>query len=224
MSFTRRGLLHGLTGVAALGSLSACGTLWTSSSKSRLHRVGYLFGDTESADLASEFRQGLRELGYAVGSDVVIEWRYAEGKYDRLVDMANELVDLPVDVLVPMASPAAQAARQATTSVPIVFVNVNDPVGTGLVATLAHPGGNITGVSTLSGAISGRRLQVLKETVPDLSRVGILWNAANSGMALAFSSTQEAASVLGLRVQSLGVRTADAVADALGARPATGYL
>jgi len=155
-------------------------------------------------------RQGLRELGYVEGQNVVIEWRYAEEKVDRLAALAAELVQRQVDVLVAMGgTPVALAAKRATTRIPIVMTNVGDPVETGLVANLARAGGNITGLTTLSPELSGKRLELLKEVVPGLSRVAVLWNPANPSAALQRRETEAAARALGLRVQVLEARGPD---------------
>ena len=120
------------------------------------------------------FRQGLRELGYVEGKNIVIEWRYAEGKLDRLPALAAELVRLKVDIIVTAGPTVTRAAKEATVTIPIVMALDNDPVGNGFVASLARPGGNITGLSTLSPELSGKQLELLKEIVPKLSRVAVL--------------------------------------------------
>jgi putative ABC transport system substrate-binding protein len=125
------------------------------------------------------FRQGLRDLGYVEGQNIVIEYRYAEGKAERLPDLAAELLRLKVDVIVAGGTLAPLAAKYATRTIPIVLAAAGDPVGTGLVASLARPGGNVTGLSAISPELGGKRLQLLKEVVPGVSRVAVLWNAAN---------------------------------------------
>jgi putative ABC transport system substrate-binding protein len=150
--------------------------------------------------------QELRTLGYVEGENIAIEWRYSEGKAERFADLAAELVALKVDVIVTMSTPAALAAKQATQTIPIVMVYVADPVGTGLVPNLARPGGNLTGVSDMATDLSGKRLELLKEVVPTLSRVAMLWNAADPGMVLRFREIEAAARVLGVTLQPLEVR------------------
>lgn len=150
--------------------------------------------------------QGLRDLGYIEGQNLVIEWRYSEGKAERFADLAAELVRLNVDLIVAVSTPAALAAKHATQTIPIVMVYVADPVGTGLVAGLARPGGNITGVSDMATELSAKRLELLKEASPTLSRVAILWNAADPGMVLRFREIEAAARVLGVTLQPLEVR------------------
>jgi len=127
---------------------------------------------------AQAFRQGLRDAGYAEGRDVVIEWRYANGDYERVPELAADLVQRKVDVIVVESTVAAQAVKRATSTIPIVMAVVSDPVGSGLVTSLAHPGGNVTGLSTMSTEHSAKRLQLLKETIPRLTRVAVLWNQA----------------------------------------------
>jgi putative ABC transport system substrate-binding protein len=151
--------------------------------------------------------QELRTLGYAEGQNIAIEWRYSEGRAERFADLAAELVALKVDVIVTMSTPAALAAKQATQTIPIVMVYVADPVGTGLVANLARPGGNLTGVSDMATDLSAKRLELLKEAVPTLSRIAVLWNAADPGMVLRFREIEAAARVLGVTLQSLEVRS-----------------
>jgi ABC-type uncharacterized transport system substrate-binding protein/quercetin dioxygenase-like cupin family protein len=149
--------------------------------------------------------QGLRDLGYVEGQNLVIEWRYSEGKAERFADLAADLVRQNVDLIVAVSTPAALAAKHATQTIPIVMVYVADPVGTGLVAGLAQPGGNITGVSDMATELSAKRLELLKEAVPTLSRVAVLWNAADPGMVLRFREIEAAARVLGVTLQPLQV-------------------
>ena len=141
----------------------------------KIPRIGLLYAGSPSTQAAriEAFRQGLRELGYVEGKKVTIEYRYAEGKYDRLPGLAAELVRLKVDIIITGGEPATRAAKEATVTIPIVMAQVGDPVGSGLVASLARPGGNITGSSTLSPELSGKRLELLKEIIPGLSRVAV---------------------------------------------------
>ena len=146
----------------------------------KVARMGFLGIVPPSATphLVEAFRRGLRDLCYVEGQNVVIELRWAEGRLERLSDLAAELVRLKVDVIQTHATPGALAAKQATTTIPIVMAVAADPVGSGLVASLARPGGNITGLSLLAPELAGKRLQLLKEVVPRVSRVAVLWNAA----------------------------------------------
>src|SRR5262245_3653174 len=152
------------------------------------------------------FRQGLRELGYIEGQTIVIEYRYAEGKSERLAELAAELVRLNVDVIVASSAPETGAVKRATTSIPIVFGLHGDPVGTGHVASLAKPGGNITGMATMAPDLSGKRLELLQEAFPKIVRVAVLWNPANPAKAEDWRETQGAARALGLTLQTAGVR------------------
>ena len=152
------------------------------------------------------FRQGLRELGYVEGKNIVIEWRYAEGKLDRLPALAAELVRLKVDVIVTTGPTVTRAAKEATTTIPIVMAFDTDPVGNGFVASLARPGGNITGLSTLAPEISGKQLELLKEIVPRLSRVAVLGTSTDPGNAQMLREVELAAGAFGVKLQYLDVR------------------
>jgi len=149
---------------------------------------------------------GLRELGYVEGRNLIVERRYAEGRADRFPEFAAEMVRLKVDVIIVVTTPAALAAKKATTTIPIVHPAAIDPVGTGLIASLAHPGGNVTGLSVLNAELSAKRLEVLKEVVPGLSRGALLWNAANPANTLAWKESEGAARALGVALQSQEVR------------------
>lgn len=150
--------------------------------------------------------EGLRELGWVEGQNLVIDDRWADTKTERLPALAAELVRLKVDAIFTRSWPAAVAAKQATTTIPIIMIGSGDPVATGLVASLAHPGGNITGLADLATELSAKRLDLLKETVPKLSRVAVLWNSADGGMTLRFRSIQSAAPTLGVALRPLGVQ------------------
>jgi len=171
----------------------------------KLARIGYLSLGS-AADTPKALLQGLRELGYVEGQNLVIEYRYAEGKAERLPDLAAELVSLKVDIIVAGGTPPPLAAKRATTTIPIVMTSAGDPVGSGLVASLAKPGGNVTGLSTFTRDLAAKRLQLLKEVVPVVSRVAVLWNAANPYAVLNMRETEAAARTLGLQVQSVEVR------------------
>jgi putative tryptophan/tyrosine transport system substrate-binding protein len=155
---------------------------------------------------SSPFDQGLLKLGYVEGQNITIERRYANGQLDRLPQLAAELAHLPLDVILTQSFPAALAAKQATTTIPIVVVGAGDPVATGLVASFARPGGNITGVSALETELSGKRLELLKEAFPKLAHVAVLWNAADLGMTLKFGELERAAHALRVAVQASAVR------------------
>jgi putative ABC transport system substrate-binding protein len=152
------------------------------------------------------FRRGLQDLGYVEGKNILIDFRYAEGKLDRVPSLVADLVQLKVDVLVSGDDTTIRAAKQATKTIPIVMLMNQDPVATGLVDSLARPGGNITGISRLTRELSGKRLELLIETVPRLSRIGILWDATSEGSKISFKEYQAAAHVLQVQLQSLEVR------------------
>jgi putative tryptophan/tyrosine transport system substrate-binding protein len=183
----------------------------------KVARIGYLSltgGAPGDAPLEEAFRQGLQDLGYVEGKTIVIASRSAEGKAERLSALAAELVQLPVDVIVTQGQ-AAQAAKDTTTTIPIVMVTGGDPVAIGLVASLARPGGNITGLTLMSAELAGKRLELLKETMGRLGRVAVLWNARDAFMTNIFSEIQTAAPVLGVTVQPLGVQEAKDIDSAI---------
>ena len=165
--------------------------------------IGYLGGS--GASRIDAFRQGLRELGYVEGKNIVIEYRYAEGKLDRLNELAAELVRLKVDVIVTRGSASTRAAKAATSTIPIVMTLDPDPVGNGFVASLARPGRNITGLSSLAPEISGKQLEILKETVPKLSRVAVFATSTIPGQALQLREIGLAAGPLSVQLQYLDV-------------------
>jgi len=173
-------------------------------------RIGVLRSDSPSPNVPIEtlvaFRGGLRELGYVEGQNIFLEYRWAEGRYERLPDLAAELVRLKVDVFFTTGTPATNAAKHATKTIPIVFVNVSDPVASGLVASLARPGGNITGLTNISSDLSGKQLELLKESVPGATRVAVLWNPANPAAALQLKETEAAARSLKVQLQLQEVR------------------
>jgi len=173
----------------------------------KLPRVGLLLPGSSSDPLVQPYldvlRRGLRELGYVEGQSITIEYRWAEGKYERLPDLASELVRLKVDVIVAVGTVVVQAAKQTTQTIPIVMTNVDDPVATGLVASMARPGGNITGLSLMSHELVGKQLGLLREVVPKVSRVAVLWNPANPANAHQLREAEVAASALGVRLQPL---------------------
>jgi putative ABC transport system substrate-binding protein len=173
----------------------------------KIPRIGYLTGVSPSTNSARHetFRQGLRELGYVEGKNIVIEWRSAEGKFDRLPALAAELVRLKVDIIVTGGGATTRAVKEATTTIPIVMTQDGDPVGNGFVASLARPGGNITGLATLAPEISGKRLELLKEIVPRLSRVAVLGNSAQPGNAQTLREVELAANAFGVQLQYLDV-------------------
>jgi putative tryptophan/tyrosine transport system substrate-binding protein len=173
----------------------------------RVPRLGYLSNVSQFADSAryEAFRQGLRELGYVGGKNIVIEYRSGEGKSDRLPALVAELVGLKIDVIVTTGGTVTRAAKEAKTTIPIVFAQEGDPVERGFVASLARPGGNITGLSTLSPELDGKRLELLKETVPKLSRVAVLGSSIVPSHARFLKDHEPAAGALGIKLQFLDV-------------------
>ena len=174
----------------------------------KVPRIGYLGAGSYSSRTAriEAFRQGLRELGYVEGKNILIEYRWAEDKLDRLPDLAVELVRLKVDVIVTGGSRSTRDAKEATVTIPIVMAQDNDPVGSGFVASLARPGGNITGLSTLRPEISGKQLELLREIVPRLSRVAVLGNSTQPGNVQMLKEVELAAGAFGVKLQYLDVR------------------
>ena len=210
----RRELLAALGGAAAAWPLAA-----RAQQPGKVYRIGYITaGAANSAPhLLSAFHDALEALGWMEGKNVVYEDRYAENRLDRLSEVAAELVRLKVDVIVTGGTLAPLAAKQATATIPIVMTAAGDPLGSGLVASLARPGGNVTGLSLMAPDLAGKRLELLKEVLPGLSRVAVLWNAANPYPALVFKETQHAAQTLRIEVQSLEVRSPDDLDSALDA-------
>jgi putative tryptophan/tyrosine transport system substrate-binding protein len=172
----------------------------------KLPRIGFLSAGAWSPGLPALI-EGLRQLGWVDGKTIVIEYRYAENRNDRLPDLAAELVRLNVDVIVAAGTLAPLAAKRATATTPIVMTSAGDPLENGLVASLAQPGGNVTGLSLMMSEVSGKRLELLKELVPGLSRVAVLWNSTNPYPTTVFKETQDAARTLGVEVQSLAVKS-----------------
>jgi putative ABC transport system substrate-binding protein len=171
----------------------------------RVPHIGYLApAKYESREEA--FRQGLHELGYVEGRNIVIEWRIGEPDLDRLRELAGELVRLKVDIIVATSTFPVQASKEITKTIPIVFAGVLDPIGSGFVASLARPGGNITGLSLLAPELNGKRLEILKEAFPKISRVAVLWNTEHPATARLFEETKAAARELKVTLQSVEVR------------------
>ena len=194
--------------VALIIAFAMCGAVATAQQARKIPRIGYLTVDSLAAisSRAEAFRQGLRDLGYVEGKNIVIEWRYADTKLDRLPALATELVRLKVDVIVTGGSGATRPANEATNTIPIVMTQDPDPVLNGFVASLAKPAGNITGLSTFASDLSGKRLEILKETIPKLSRVAALGTSTSPGNAQALRETELAAGALAVKLQYLDVR------------------
>jgi putative tryptophan/tyrosine transport system substrate-binding protein len=183
------------------------GPVATAQQPTKIPRIGYLgFGSPSTIPARIEaFRQGLRELGYVEGKNTVIEWRHAEGNVDRLPSLAAELLRIKVDVIVTNGPYSTRAAKKATVTIPIVMASVGDPVGDGIVASLARPGGNITGLSSLAPELSGKRLEILKEVVPKASRVAVFGTSTQPGHAQVLREIELAAEALKVKLQYLDV-------------------
>ena len=185
--------------------LALCG--FASAQQSKIPRIGFLASFSAGPDPRSQaLREGLREFGYIEGKNILIEYRYAAGRTDRLVEFAAEFVRLKVDVIVTGSTIAARAAKDLTKTIPIVMTGTGDPVGTGLVASLARPGGNVTGLSSVGPDLITKRLELLKEAVVGTSRVAVLFNGANPSNLAALKEVEIAARSLGVQIQSLDVR------------------
>jgi putative ABC transport system substrate-binding protein len=184
--------------------------------QTKVARVGYLAAVSAAADAprADAFRQGLRDLGYVEGQNLSIEYRYEASKFDRLPELAAELVGLKIDVLVTVTTNAAIAGKNAAGRVPLVFMGVTDPIGAGLVESLARPGGNRTGITNIASALTAKRLELLKEVAPKLSRLAVLWDPNGPGSTPQWKENQVAAGGLGLTVLSVEVSSADKYEDA----------
>jgi putative ABC transport system substrate-binding protein len=194
----------------SLGLLAGCGRRLPGQGQgqaaARVPRIGYL--STHSPLFAQAFEEGLREHGWVQGENIAVEYRFIESD-DQLDNAATELVRIPVDVLITSSTPTTLAAKRATSTLPIVFTQVGDPVGTGLVASLARPGGNATGLTNIGTGLASKRLELLKLTVPSLSRVAVLVRAGNPNATRELAETMAAAQVLGLQLQVLEVRQPD---------------
>jgi putative ABC transport system substrate-binding protein len=195
----------------------------------KVYRIGFL-GVTSQAEYArfvDPLRVGLRQLGYEEGKHIVIEYRWAEGRYDRLPELAAELVKLNVDVIVTHSTPGSRAAKQATSTVPIVMAAVSDPVDTGLVVSLARPGGNLTGLDIFLPEVCTKRVELIREAIPTLIRAAILLNPANPSHLMALAAARRTASALGLELVPIEVTARDDIAAAitsLAARPASALV
>jgi len=188
-------------------TLLGLGVVATAQQPKKVFRIGLLSGGgSPPAGSPTALALGLRKLGYVEGQNIAIEARYSNGQIGRLSELAADLVRQPLDVIVAQSYPAAIAAKQATTTIPIVITGAGDPVATGLVASFARPGGNITGVSAFEEELSGKRLELLKEAFPKLTRVALLWNAADFGMTLKYRELERAAQGLRVTVQASAIR------------------
>ena len=185
--------------------------------RGKAYRIGFLGGASPSgyAVLVDAARLGLRDHGYIEGKNIAIEYRWAEGKYERLPALAAELVHLQCDIIITQGTPAALVAKQTTVTTPIVMAIVGDPVETGIVASLARPGGNITGSSFVVGELNAKRLEFMKTIIPGLMRVGVLMNPDNAAMKSVFQTMEERAQGLNVKLQAVNVRLVDELDAAL---------
>lgn len=195
-----------------LGGLGCIGVVWTAGAWAQQSdatpRIGFLGNSTADleANLVGPFVEGLRELGHQDGQTIHIAYRWAEGDYSRMPELIAELIDAGADVLVTAGTPATLAVKKATRTVPLVMIAVGDPVGTGIIESLSRPGGNITGLTSISPELDGKRLELLREVVPGVSHVAVLWNAASPLQVIAEKATRAAVDALGMKMLSLGVR------------------
>jgi putative ABC transport system substrate-binding protein len=202
-------------GLALLAVIFALCSLAKAQQPVKVPKIGWLaVRPASAASVIDSFQREFGKLGYVEGKNIVFEYRYAEGKLDRLPALVDELIRLKVDVLLTPTTPGALAAKSATRTIPIVFLDVTDPVGAGLVDSLARPGGNITGLSDIAAVLAGKRLELLKEVIPKLSRVAVLWNPKSPGSEQSWKESQMAARELGLQLHSMEVSSADKYEDA----------
>lgn len=200
--------------IALLGGAAAAWPLRARAQRAaQVPRIAFLGNSTAAleANLIGPFREGLRELGYVEGQNIHIEYRWAEGKYERFPALITELIALKADVIVTAGTPASLAVKKATNTIPLVMIAVGDPVATGLVPSLARPGGNITGLTSISEDLEGKRLELLREVVPGVSHVAVFWNPANPIHVRLEKEVQTAAAVLRIKVLSLAVRTKEEI-------------
>ena len=202
----RREFITLLGGVAAAWSLVA-----RAQPRGKVYRIGFL-GVTSRSEYGRHvdaLRTGLRQLGYEEGNKIVFEYRWAEGRYDRLPELAAELVNLNVDVLVAHSTPGARAAKQATSTIPIVVAAVADPVDVGLVASLARPGGNLTGLTFFLAEICSKRVELIREAIPTLTRVAVIVNPSNPSHPIVLEVMQRTAGALGVELVPVEVKVRD---------------
>jgi putative tryptophan/tyrosine transport system substrate-binding protein len=221
MSETRRSF------IVSVGTVVLAGPLRVAAQHApRVFRIGVLSPGMPPPGPLDALRQGLRDLGYEEGRNIAIDWRFSGATNEPLRELAEELVRMKVDVIVAINTQASLAAKRATSTTPIVITRVSDPVKTGLVASFAHPGGNITGLTNFSDELSGKRLAVIREAMPMLSRLAVLWNGGNPGIELSMREMERASAQFGMEVHLHEVRSADdfrAVFDAI-ARERVGAL
>jgi putative ABC transport system substrate-binding protein len=205
---------------ATVVAFTVCGARAEAQQPKKVPRIGYVDAGSPATTghRAKAFVQGLRDLGYVEGENIVIDYRWAEGKLESLPAFVADFVRLKVDVIVSSATPAIRFAKEQTGTIPVVMAGVTDPVGSGLVASLARPGGNITGLTHLAPDLTGKRLELLKEVVPRLSRTAVLWNPDQPGQALAYKESQVAAQRLKLTLISMEARNEEELKRLLSGR------
>src|SRR4051794_6541173 len=216
MRVSRRQLVQG-AGLAGLGLLTECGRLPVQTpAPPKIHRIGFLSLTSEGvvATDRERFVQHLHELGYTEGHNLVIESRSAEGEPERLAALASDLVQSNVALIVAIESEAIQAAKEATTTTPIVMMRSGAPVEQGFVASLARPGGNVTGMATIAPELGAKRLDLLGEMMPERALLGVLWNGSNSAKSIEYRNTETAAQTRGIALHSLDVQKASDLATA----------
>jgi len=212
------------TFIGTLGSgLLACNQIAHAQATSKVWRIGFLAGGARPPDVAASapLRKALQALGYSEGKEIAYEGRWGEAHNERLPTLAAELIALKVDVIVTLGGPSAAAAKQASSTIPVIVVNGGDMVETGLVASLARPGGNVTGINDPATVLSAKRLEILKEVVPAAKRVAVLWNADDNAMTLRYREIEKAAGVMRMNIEPLGVREPDDFDGALTAMSRT---
>jgi putative ABC transport system substrate-binding protein len=224
MTLTRRRFVQG-AGAASLGLLAGCGRPTFRGQPEHVAHIGFLANlpAPSGTDPGYEtFKQALAEQGWREGNNLRIEWRFTEGHFERLPDLAADLARLPVDLIVTRTSVEARAAKAVTPSIPIIFAVGGDVVGIGLVDSLAHPGGNVTGLTNMAPDLAGKRLELLKGAVPQISRVGAIWNGVDSSMGREYREATVAAEALGIELQSFPIRAPNELAAAFDTARSTG--
>jgi putative ABC transport system substrate-binding protein len=200
-------------------AVAGVSVFWAWPAQAKFPSVGFMGNSTAvlEANLVDAFRDGLRELGYEEGRNIVIEYRWADGDYERFPALVAELIAARVDVIVTAGTPAALAVKEVTSTVPLVMVAVGDPVGTGLVSNLARPGGNLTGLSSVAPDLEGKRLDILHQIVPTLSRVAVFFNSLNPFHVLSIKNSQSAAQTMGIKLQRHDIRETEDLDGAFAA-------